>query len=432
MNSTNHIELQDYTDTYSRIMQFDKNKSVFIHRWYPFVEGYSKEFILSVVEELDYKPSLALDPFAGSGTTPLELQELGIKCYSCEVSPFMHKLASVKLENNYSLEGFQNSLSEVENILNGKLLPIRSLMSPPEAKTFEPKNGRNKWIFDRSVMNGILDIKYAISMLADHKYQELFQIGLASILLDVSNAYRDGKSLKYKKGWQNTNLKRRDVHNKFLKKMDTVFCPDMKKFSLNQSAIQNKDFCLSGDIREVIKQIPDNSIDLVITSPPYLNSRDYTDIYIAELWILDLVKNYQDLRDLRKRTLRSHVQVKHGEVKIVDSAKLREVIEKLNKNKENHWNSELLGMIKGYFYDMDILFNSLKKKMLPNKKVFFNVANSAYYGVKILVDEIVVEIAENHGFKLDQIRKARDLRPSSQQKDLISSLRETVIVFTST
>ena len=26
-------------------MVFDKNKNVLVHRWYPFVEGYSKEFI---------------------------------------------------------------------------------------------------------------------------------------------------------------------------------------------------------------------------------------------------------------------------------------------------------------------------------------------------------------------------------------------------
>ena len=88
-------------------------------------------------------------------------------------------------------------------------------------------------------------------------------------------------------------------------------------------------------------------------------------------------------------------------------------------------------MIKGYFSDMDSLFSSLKKKMQPNKKVFFNVANSAYYGIKIKVDEIVSEIAINHGFKVEEIRKARDLNPSSQQKDQIDSLRETVIVLTS-
>jgi len=32
---------------------------------------------------------------------------------------------------------------------------------------------------------------------------------------------------------------------------------------------------INGDSFELIKQIPDGSIDLVITSPPYYNQRDY-------------------------------------------------------------------------------------------------------------------------------------------------------------
>lgn len=431
METEEKYKVLDYTEVYSRIMQFNKNKTTFIHKWYSFVEGYSKEFIASVIEELDYIPELAFDPFAGSGTTPLELQDLNIKCYSCEVSPFMHQLATVKLETNYNEEKFLNSLILIANILNGNLLPIRTLMSPPKAKTFEPKENLKKWIFNKSVMDGILDIKYSIEKLEDTIYKDLFSIALASILLEVSNAYRDGKSLKYKKNWKDNIISRRDVHAKFLKKLSEIFLPDISKFTFLNPKLSNKKLCMHGDVREEIKLLDDNSIDLVITSPPYLNSRDYTDIYIAELWVLDLVKDYEELRELRKNTLRSHVQIKHGKIELIDSLELKEVIEKLECNMEDHWNVELISMIKGYFEDMQSLFIQLKKKMKPNKKIFFNVANSAYYGIEIKVDQIVAEIAEKNGFVVNEIRKARNLKPSSQQKEKINSLRETVIVLTS-
>ena len=45
------IKIVDYSHEYGSIMQFGKNKSVYIHRWYPFVEGYSKEFISKIVDE---------------------------------------------------------------------------------------------------------------------------------------------------------------------------------------------------------------------------------------------------------------------------------------------------------------------------------------------------------------------------------------------
>jgi hypothetical protein len=87
-------------------------------------------------------------------------------------------------------------------------------------------------------------------------------------------------------------------------------------------------------------------------------------------------------------------------------------------------------MIKGYFKDMDTLFAKLKLKMQPSKKLYFNVANSAYYNVEIKVDEIVSAIAETHGFTINEIREARQLKPSTQQKEKIKSLRESVIVMT--
>lgn len=64
----------DYYQIYGRIMQFNKNKREPIHRWYPFVEGYSKEFIESILKEMTKKELVCVEPFSGSGTTALELQ----------------------------------------------------------------------------------------------------------------------------------------------------------------------------------------------------------------------------------------------------------------------------------------------------------------------------------------------------------------------
>ena len=100
-------EYKDYFETYGRIMQFNKNKSEPFHRWYPFVEGYSKEFIQSIIFELDNRPEVCLEPFSGSGTTALELQDMGIKCMSFEVNPLMYLIAKVKLENEYDINVIQ-------------------------------------------------------------------------------------------------------------------------------------------------------------------------------------------------------------------------------------------------------------------------------------------------------------------------------------
>jgi hypothetical protein len=107
---------------------------------------------------------------------------------------------------------------------------------------------------------------------------------------------------------------------------------------------------------------------------------------------------------------------------------LKNAISEIEKYKELFWNKELINMIKGYFWDLDTLFKGLSQKMASNGMIFFNVANSAYYNVEIKVDEIVCKIAENHGFKIEEIREARRVKTSSQQKGIIDGLRESVIV----
>ena len=52
--------------------------------------------------------------------------------------------------------------------------------------------------------------------------------------------------------------------------------------------------------------------DLVVFSPPYPNSFDYTDIYNVELWALGYLGSSADNRKLRGETLRSHVQIRRA------------------------------------------------------------------------------------------------------------------------
>lgn len=428
------FEIKDYSAIYGSIMQFDKNKSVAIHQWYPFVEGYSKEFIESILNELNYQPENVLEPFAGSGTTALELQRKNINCNSFEVSPFMHLLSSVKLYKYYNLGTVQSLLDDFKLDLLNSPSDIRAYEDIPFGRTVIKNDSLSKWNFNDEVLNGILDIKYAINSISETAYKNLFRIVLASILLEVSNLFRNGKCLSYKKKWQEkNNYNRVEIHKIFLNRFENVILNDIQTIeeTAGEIYVDNFEKLHFGDVRANIQEVPDNSVDLIITSPPYLNSRDYTDIYMLELKVLDLIKNYEELILLRKNTLRSHVQVKHGELNELDLPTLKAYLKKISGKDVALWNNDLLNMIKGYFIDMNHLFGQFKRVMQPEKFIYFNVANSAYFGEEIKVDVIISEIAILHGFELVEIRKARNLKSSSQQSGNIKSLRESVIVFKS-
>ncbi|SJM18033.1 MULTISPECIES: DNA modification methylase [Bacteroidales] len=410
-------------------MQFDKNKNVFVHRWYPFVEGYSKEFIEDILGELPFVPTCALEPFCGSGTTPVELQNHGIKCYSFEVSPFMHLLSIVKLVRKYNVDTFEHYVKAVTKKLSYTNRNIRRIESLPFGDTIVKRDQSKKWNFHAPAIDGILDIRHAIRTIVDNDdYKNLFTIALASIIIQASNMFRNGKCLSYKKGWETRIFSRKEIHNFFLDKLNSIFAEDIRIISKQNPSVHNSEICYLGDVRKHINQVPDGKVDLIITSPPYLNSRDYTDIYMLELKVLQLINSHEELRELRKHTLRSHVQIPYDKILPIENERLRNSLLEMSNKELNTWNSDIINMICAYFEDIQFLFSEFAKKMHKGGVIYFNVANSAYYGVEIPVDYIIADIAESCGFKVREIRKARDLKTSPQQSDKIGKLRESVII----
>lgn len=414
----------DYYQEYGRIMQFNKNKKEPIHRWYPFVEGYSKEFIKSIIDEVNKKDLVCLEPFSGSGTTSLELQHNNIPCYSFEVNPLMYIIAKVKLENDYDLnkvELWHDFIQTNRAIINVDLKTVFSTL-------YEGDN-KEKWNYDKAVGLAVQKLKTSISLVKEEKYKNLFFVVLSSILLDVSNLYRNGKCLSYKKNWKEINLSEADVFKKFDDKMDKEIKIDIQ--SIKKSKQNNRDILFNEDSRVGIEtKVPDNSIDLVITSPPYLNSRDYTDTYMLELKTLGLTSTYEEVRNLREKTLRSHVQIKWEDNESINNKTLESTLKLLKycSGDKEIWNSSILDMVRLYFVDMKKIFHVLYKKVKLGGRIYFNVSNSAYFNVMINTLEICAEIAESERFKVIEIRKARKLKPSPQQKEQIENLLEGVIV----
>ena len=251
-------------------------------------------------------------------------------------------------------------------------------------------------------------------------------IVLAAILLGTSNVFRNGKCLSYKPNWQSRRLLRRHVHKKFIGFCRDIILEDLYRRNSDEKTVENHNYCGTGDARRLIKDLDDESIDLVVTSPLYLNSRDYIDIYRLELCILGYLKSYAKERELRKSTLYSHVQIAWPDEVAPDIAELSQVLNEIVKYRDKLWNKSMPEMIKGYFANMNTIFGFLYTKLKRNSKVYFDVGNSSYCRTTIETDAIIAQIAERNGFHIDEIRVARYLKSSGQQDS--KRIRESIIV----
>ncbi|MEQ9265041.1 MAG: hypothetical protein RLN81_07475 [Balneolaceae bacterium] len=423
---TQKIIIKDYSSTYGELVTFNTNNNRSHHRWYPLVEGFSFEFVRAIIGEQEKLPKTCLDPFGGVGTTALTCQELGIKCHTIESNPFFYEVSRTKLRNDYASPVILKFIETLVLASNRKPLAVN--LPNLESETFFESNNRSKWLLDSEVAYAIQEIINLIDLNFQNevKYSKLFKVGLSNLLVPMSNVFRNGKCLSYRKGWKENSFSRKDVFNRFIEYCRNVILIDIRT-SMQENRITNFLNVEFGDARDKIKEIEDNSLDLVITSPPYLNSRDYTDIYRLELWMLGYVTNFEQEKVIRKSALTSHVQVELKDYELLDNRKLASFVSHLNNLNGSLWNKNIPNMIKGYFSDMHELLLEINKKLRTGGKVYLNVSNSAYGNEICYVDEILFEIAESLGFLGIEIREARKINSSRQQK-LPEKLRESVIV----
>lgn len=419
------IKIIDYREEYSNLVSFNNNKNLSVHRWYPFVEGYSSEFVKRIIGEQKYIPNNCLEPFGGIGTTALTCQDLNIKCHSVEINPFFYDVTKAKL-SNYDSKKFEDDIMQFISYLKKcKAIPKIPIL---ESKTFFENESREKWIFDLSVTHGIADILKRIKKLKNegNENQILFKIALANLLVPSSNVFRNGKCMSFRKNWKDKTITREQFHDNFIDFCRNVLLIDIRSRENMINTSFNSSTCYNGDSRKIIKDI-NEKFDLIITSPPYLNSRDYTDVYRLELWILGYIDKFVDERKLRKSALTSHVQIPLPETDYPHIEEIDLFLNHLGKLNGNLWNKNIPNMFKGYFNDMDILIKEFYNKLNNGGKAYINVSNSSYGNKVCEVDLILAKIAEKNGLEVEEIRIARNISSSSQQ-NVKFPIRESVIV----
>jgi hypothetical protein len=377
-------------------------------RWFKFKEAFSPEFILRCIRSMERFPASCLDPFGGSGTTALTCQVLGVRPTTIEVNPFLADLIASKL-HAYDLETLKRDYLSVLEVSAKIVVEPAGLLKQAPDTLVEP--GRDsRWVYSRAAAQRILAIREAISFVNSEAHRALLMVVLGSILVPMSNVVVNGKGRKYRRGWETRQKFGGDVDRGFRDAFLTVYT-DLARFS---SASRTAFTVLCGDSRELIQQC--DPVDLVIFSPPYPNSFDYTDIYNLELWMLGYLSSREDNTVLRNQTVRSHVQIKRdfsgGEV---SSAELKRAYRLLCRRRGELWNADIPEMVLAYFGDMLAILKQVRGKLNRGGKAFLAVGNSKYGGVVIDTARILTEMAPSAGFKLCRSEAMRSMRASAQQ-----------------
>lgn len=370
---------------------FKNNFDIPIHRWYPYIEGFSINFVRSILN--NYSQNIIVyDPFNGSGTTTLTASTMGIKSYASEVNPFMRFIANTKVNSVKSI--IENNeifiLNKTFKDLCDKLLDKRYRKNLTKECNTINNCYIEKDFFDKKVLEDISYIKYLIKKIENKNVKDIALLSLASIIVEISNMIRAAdlrkKTIKEKSTTSNNTI------DLFIQKFSSVIS--------DIQSVRNIDFELTKFISNNAKSINEkyyNTVDLVITSPPYVNGTNYFRNTKLELWILDFISQETDLKMFREQAITAGI----NNVSVNNKINPLDIVEPYAKQLDKlSTDKRIPKMIRAYFSDMNIVFNNFNLLLKHNGRIYFDIGDSEYYGVHIPVDELIVSIANDNGFKL--------------------------------
>lgn len=394
---------------YKDLVNFKLNKSIPIHSWFDYKQGYAAELVNKLIQDSKIKSKgYILDPFNGVGTTLLAAQSQNIQGIGLDINPVATFVSKVKTYR-YSEEDIKDIKKTISQF---KSSPLKISAAIPEYLQ------KNK-IFDADTLDKILRIKGFYETIKNGIVRDFFKLAHLSIIERCSDRVKDGNGIKISR-----TKKKVDALEFFLETIEKM-CADIVLTSNNTEAI-----VIQGSILQdsVYKSLKKKKIVSTIFSPPYANCFDYCEVYKMEIWLGDFVSSYEDFATYRNLAIRSHVNSKFSHKISNPNEDIKVTAELISTF--NIWNKKIPAMLEGYFDDMYITLKRVYDLSSAGAKCIIVVANSSYKGIVVPTDLLLASIGKKVGFKFEKIAVARKIRSSSQQmKELHAGglMRESII-----
>jgi len=363
-----------------------------LHSWFPYLEGYSPRFVERVRHEYLRDAQRIIEPFAGSGTTPIVLGQSGIQCAFSEANPAMVFIAETKLAVLLLDEPARKLLARSLTSLAAKLPQRVAAATTDEGlrSSYATTFGASVF-FDEPALDAVLRLRTVNDEITakDRLLGDCFAVAVLSSLIPSSKLKRAG-DLRYRTPKELAAGLPHPVDQTSRRLVaqaeDLVQSEPLKAESRFACAT-------AGTLHEHVG----DGWDGVITSPPYLNGTNYIRNARLELWYLRHLGENADLRRLRDRVITSGINDVHAQTRW---APVTPGVERVVRAIEaNAYDSRIAKMVGGYFHDMAAVFSSLGACLRPGGRMCIDIGDSIYNRVHVPTDDLLVEVAESLGYK---------------------------------
>lgn len=391
---------------------FKNSKVIPFNRWYPYIEGYSPDFVKSLIKKYSIKQGIIYDPFAGTGTTLFAADAMGNSTYYSEINPLLQFLIKTKLE---VLKLAHNEWRIIGNDL--MLLKTKLLKFNHKENTILDRNYKN--VFKNSIYfpdynyKEILQAKSFLESEDNSLSKNILTIAILSCLIPSSYLKKQG-DLRFKTK-KELEKKIPRFSELLCAKVDDIYS-DLTNGNTTVSQVRHNHTLIHANAK-CINEVSCDKISYVITSPPYLNGTNYIRNTKLELWFLGHLRTESDLRSFRDQILTSGINdVKVSNLLQIDiESKSLLLSQTMVSLKETAYDVRIPQMAECYFAEMFQIFSGLLPKLASGARLLIDIGDSVFNGVHIQTDDILIEILQNIGYKFVEKTKLRERRSRGGQ-----------------
>ncbi len=357
----------------------ESNTKEFTHVYH----NYPAMMIPQIARKLlnEYRPnkefSLVFDPYMGSGTTLVESMILGVNSIGTDINPLARIIAETKIKH-YNIDLVKKEFDLIK-------LSIQGYKPSSNNLDFSHITNVEFWYSQENLSK--LDFLHKLIKVINVEVQNFFTLPLSECVREASYT-RNGEFKRYRIAEEKIKDFNVNPLDLYIKKTERNIKGLIEYNSIKNNATAN--VCGFNTVDEIPQSIiADNSVDMVVTSPPYGDSRTTVAYGQFSRWSNEwFMKN--DTKNLDK-LLMGGMQHKNFTFK-TDSIK-DEL--KLIKTADKKRYYEVLTFLEDYYKSIV----NVGKKIRNGGRVCYVVGNRNVKSIQIPLDYFTIEMLCQNGFR---------------------------------
>lgn len=342
----------------------------------------------------DAKPPLrVLDPMVGSGTVLAVARVKGHRAYGVDLDPLAVLLAGV-WTRTVEPERVNDKAAQVLGRAKAAFVSLSSGCAYPAGSDDETRKFIRFW-FDDYARRQLAALSMAIGRVRDHVTRDVLWCGFSRLIITKSAGASLAMDLSHSRPHRKFARAPVKPFDRFAYAVATVVanCPRH-----GPEAIGPASRVKQGDARKL--EIDDGSMDLVLTSPPYLNAIDY--MRCSKFSLVWMGHNISQLRQIRGESIGAEVSSEQA----LQTRWVQSLIEHLALRPaltDHH-----RAILARYVWDMGGALAEVSRVLRTGGRAVYVVGDSTVRGTFISNSSIVQAVAQEHGLTL-QSQHSRDL-----------------------